>query len=105
MQHEDREEYREESLDMFDHSKDLSIYTVKIIGEYVENYNLELTITINTFTHLEILGESYAIGNFMDRMRYQTLIVDFSYIQFVQMVASKLMDLSYDHIEGNKEFY
>ena len=47
MQHEDREEYREESLDMFDYSKDLSTYTVKIIGEYVENYNLELTIKIS----------------------------------------------------------
>jgi hypothetical protein len=51
-------------------TKDLSIYTVKDIGECIENKTTNLETILLTLFWLSTFGESFFKGNFAHRGRY-----------------------------------
>ena len=82
------EGHRVYAFSIFDETK-LDQFSVKILGEYIENEDNELTNTHSTINHLDELGTNYFIGNFKDRGRYQSLVDKFSLI--VSTLISKLI--------------
>ena len=99
------DEHRELAEEMLDGTKDLNTYTVKVIGEGIENQTTHLETILLTLFWLSTLGESYFKGHFADRGRYESLVCPFWI--FTQMIVKKLKELDLtlvaDLLYENKE--
>ena len=77
-------------------TKDLKRFTVKVIGEGIQNKTKALENTRSTFFWLHFLGLSFHLGNFADRGRYESLVCPFSI--FFDLITTKLSELDFTEI-------
>ena len=87
------DEHKEIAEDMLNETKDLTPFTLKIVGEYFANDNKNLETILFTLVWLSTLGFSYFKGDFVDRGRYETLVCPF--LVFLEKIVNKLRELKF----------
>ena len=91
------DEHKIISEDMLNDAKDLSMNTVKIIGEGIQNESKALENILRTLVWLHTFGESFYKGNFLDRGRFEILVFC-PFTVFIQMIATFLISKDFEDI-------
>ena len=74
-------------MGIFDHTNLDNLTCIKMLGENFENTYMKLTQTHDTFSLFMIEGESFSTGNFLERLRYMELSLEFMCRHYIEMIV------------------